>query len=67
MKMTILVKDIEEMTIIMMIFKDPVRNCQYRNCQKDISNTRKNSKYCCRRHKEIEYVYRKRKLKRESK
>jgi hypothetical protein len=37
-----------------------IRKCQYRNCNKDISEMRNNSKYCCRRHKEIEYVYRKR-------
>lgn len=43
------------------------RKCQYRNCKNDISHMRKNSFYCCRRHKEIEYVYRKRDLKRESK
>ena len=44
------------------------RYCEYRNCAIDISSMRKNSHYCCRRHKEIEYVYRKReKNKRESK
>ena len=44
------------------------RRCNYRNCDKDISNMRKNSSYCCRRHKEIEYLYRKRENnKRESK
>ena len=44
-----------------------LRKCNYVNCEKDISHLRKNAKYCCRRHKEIEYVYRKRKSKRESK
>lgn len=39
-----------------------MKKCGYRNCKKDISNMRGNSKYCCRRHKEIEYVYRKRKI-----
>lgn len=37
-----------------------MKKCNYRNCDKDISSMRLNSKYCCRRHKEIEYVYRKR-------
>lgn len=32
-----------------------VKKCAYRNCDKDISQMRKNSNYCCRRHKEIEY------------
>jgi len=42
------------------------KKCGYRNCDKDISDMRKNSYYCCRRHKEIEYVYRKReKIKRD--
>ena len=47
-----------------------IKICNYRNCNKDISNMRKNTSYCCRRHKEIEYVYRKRDFirnKRESK
>lgn len=43
------------------------KKCGYTNCNEDISHLRKNARYCCRRHKEIEYVYRKRKLKRESK
>lgn len=44
------------------------RKCNYRNCEKDISHMRPNTKYCCRRHKEIEYLYRKRECtKRESK
>lgn len=42
-----------------------MKKCNYRNCDKDISHMRKNSTYCCRRHKEIEYVYRKREIKRE--
>jgi len=37
-----------------------IKLCKYRNCYKDISNMRVNTLYCCRRHKEIEYLYRKR-------
>lgn len=45
------------------IDKKQNRVCSYRNCNKVISHMRKNSLYCCRRHKEIEYVYRKRESK----
>ena len=47
----------------MIIEKKQDRICNYRNCNKIITQMRKNSLYCCRRHKEIEYLYRKRESK----
>lgn len=40
------------------------RRCGYRNCECDISHMRKNSKYCCREHKNYENMYIRREIKR---
>ena len=37
------------------------RVCSYRNCKKDISYMRRNAKYCCRLHKNLEKTYKNRK------
>ena len=34
--------------------------CNYRNCNKDISNMRPDAKFCCRNHKTYENTYKKR-------
>ncbi len=34
--------------------------CNYRNCNKDISHMRYDSKFCCRNHKTYENIYKKR-------
>ena len=34
--------------------------CNYRNCDKDISHMRPDSKFCCRNHKTYENTYKKR-------
>ena len=36
------------------------RICKYRNCDKDITDMRKNAKYCSRKHKSYERKYVKR-------
>lgn len=46
--------------------KVDIKICRYRNCKVDISCSRKNKLYCCRRHKEIESTYKKRNIKRVS-
>ena len=35
--------------------------CNYRNCNKDISHMRPDAKFCCRKHKNYENIYKKRK------
>ena len=37
-----------------------MRICEYRNCNNDISKMRTNSKFCCRKHKTYENIYKKR-------
>ena len=37
--------------------------CQYRHCDNELKFKRKGSKYCCRKHKDMERTYAKRKIK----
>lgn len=39
------------------------RICEYRRCNNDISEMRKDAKFCCRGCKDMEKTYRKRKVK----
>ena len=34
-----------------------MKKCGYRNCKKDISEMRRDSKFCCRNHKDYEKIY----------
>jgi hypothetical protein len=37
-----------------------IKICEYRNCNEELIDKRKDAKFCCRTHKDCERIYKKR-------